>query len=93
VIKLAILSLLIGSILGLRYRVFVLVPVVVVGSGIVIALSAIHGGALREMTWATVIFATLVQFGYAGTLFLKVNAASGERTAPVALLSNPKLKS
>ena len=92
-IKLAILSAVIGSTLGVRFKVLVLVPVTFLGAGAVIATSLLHGSTLPETAWAAVIFATLLQLGYLGTLLLRGNVAPRERTTQISLLSNPRLKS
>ena len=68
-----ICSLLIGAILGVRFRVFVLLPVVLVGSAFLAVILMARGGTLSEATIAMVTFATLLQLGYIGAGLLKLS--------------------
>lgn len=60
-------TILIGTVLGLRYRVFVLPPVIMLGGLLIIAISS-H-------PWSSIlIFGTLLQISYLAGLFLKGSA-------------------
>jgi hypothetical protein len=71
VIKLAICSTLIGSVLGIRFRFVVLPPIIVLGAACLIAISSAKGAALSQTVVAVVIFATLLQLGYLCTALYK----------------------
>lgn len=68
-----ICSLLIGAMLGIRFRVFVLLPVVLFGSTFLAVILMAWGGTLFEATIAMVTFATLLQLGYLGAGLLKLS--------------------
>ncbi|MDB5578026.1 MAG: hypothetical protein JWR80_3202 [Bradyrhizobium sp.] len=64
VIALALCSILIGSMLGMRFRFVILLPVIAVGSAALAAISAAQGGTLAQAVLTIVVFASLLQFGY-----------------------------
>ncbi len=63
-IALALCSFLIGSVLGIRFRFVVLLPIIAVGSAALAAISSAQGGTLSQAVLAIVVFASLLQFGY-----------------------------
>ncbi len=63
-IALALCSILIGSLLGIRFRFFVLLPVIAVGSATLAVISTAQGGTLSQAVLTIVVFASLLQFGY-----------------------------
>jgi hypothetical protein len=71
VITLAICSTLIGSILGIRFRFFVVPPIIVLGAACFAVLSNAQGATLSQTIVRIVIFATLLQLGYLCTALLK----------------------
>lgn len=83
---LAICSALIGLVLGIRFRFLILVPILFAGSISLAAISMSQGQTVLQAIAAVVIFATLLQFGYACTALLKsfVTAPRANRTVPHA---------
>jgi NADH:ubiquinone oxidoreductase subunit 6 (subunit J) len=75
-LELAIVSMLAGIALGLRYKVFVLVPAV----GLTIVFAAMggiaHGDRLWSIVLATAILGTAVQFGYLAGIVIRATAGS-----------------
>ena len=72
------ISALVGAVLGLRFGVFTLVPVI----GIALALIAFSGALRGESIWATTVamavVATCTQLGYfASALWLVIGASRG----------------
>ncbi len=63
-IALALCSILIGSLLGIRFRFVVLLPIIALGSAALAAISTAQGGTLSQAALAIVVFASLLQFGY-----------------------------
>ncbi len=70
-ITLAICSMLIGSVLGIRFRFVVLPPIIALGAACLIAISSAQGAALSQTIVPVVIFATLLQLGYLCTALYK----------------------
>jgi hypothetical protein len=64
VIALALCSILMGSVLGMRFRFVVLLPIIAVGSAVLAVISNAQGGTLSQTVLGIVIFASLLQFGY-----------------------------
>ncbi|MBR1147266.1 hypothetical protein [Bradyrhizobium sp. AUGA SZCCT0431] len=83
---LAICSTLIGLVLGIRFRFLVLVPILFVGSVSLAAISMTQGQTLLQAISAIVVFAALLQVGYACTALLKsfARAPRANRTVPHA---------
>lgn len=75
-IALALCSILIGSMLGIRFRFIILLPVIAVGSTILAMISNAQGGTLSQAVLVIVIFASLLQFGYICAALLKHVAIS-----------------
>jgi len=86
VTTLAICSTLIGLALGIRFRFLVLLPVVLVGSVALAAISMAQGQTLLQALSAVVVFAALLQFGYVCTaLFASIaRAPRAARAVPHA---------
>jgi hypothetical protein len=68
-----------GILLGLRYRVFVLVPVILVGT---FAICAISPQPLAQAWMSAVTFAVLLQMSYVGGALMRF-ATSGGVTAGI----------
>lgn len=83
---LAICSTLIGLVLGIRFRFLILVPILFVGSVSLAAISMTQGQTLLQAISAIVVFAALLQVGYACTALLKsfARAPRADRTVPHA---------
>ena len=75
-IALALCSILIGSMLGIRFRFVILLPVIAVGSVALAAISTTQGGTLSQAVLAIVVFASLLQFGYICAALFKHAAIS-----------------
>jgi NADH:ubiquinone oxidoreductase subunit 6 (subunit J) len=90
-LELAIISMLAGIALGLRYKVFVLVPAV----GLTIMFAAMggiaHGDRLWSILLAMTILGTAVQFGYLAGIMIR--AAVGPIRASILGGRNPEFNS
>ena len=64
VLELAVISVLAGIALGLRYKVLILVPAVAVAMLFAIAIGVTHADRFWSIILAMVILGTAVQFGY-----------------------------
>ncbi|MBC9876938.1 hypothetical protein G8O24_06190 [Bradyrhizobium sp. INPA01-394B] len=60
----AIFSLLIGSLLGGRFRVFILPPAIVLGAALIGGMSAWQGQGPAHTVGMILLFATVLQLGY-----------------------------
>jgi hypothetical protein len=88
-LQLAIISLLAGIALGLRCKVFVLVPAITLAMIFAVVAGVAHGDQLGSIILAMVIFATAVQFGYLAGV--AIHAAAGSISAFIG--RNPQLNS
>lgn len=78
----AIFSLLIGSLLGGRFRIFVLPPAIVLGGAMIGAVSAWQGQGPAHIVVMIVVFAAVLQLGYlCGALLLRTRAAANRTKA------------
>lgn len=78
----AIFSLLIGSLLGGRFRIFILPPAIVLGGAMIGAVSAWQGQGPAHIVVMIVVFAAVLQFGYlCGALLLRMRAAANRTKA------------
>jgi hypothetical protein len=93
VIALALCSILIGSVLGTRFRFVILLPVIAAGSAILAVISTTQGGTLSQAALAIVVFASLLQFGYICAALFKHAAIPAYANKPQALLGSQKLRS
>jgi len=92
VITLAVCSMLIGSVLGIRFRFLVLLPIIVLGAIGLGAISSVQGAALSQTITAIVIFAALLQLGYLCTTLFKFAVMPDYAAAPPASLGTPELR-
>ncbi|MDN3278936.1 hypothetical protein QWJ07_32065 [Frankia sp. RB7] len=67
-------SILTGLVLGLRYRVFILVPVILVGA---LTIGAISPQPLWQVFTSVATFAVLLQLSYVGGALLRFTTSSG----------------
>ena len=58
------MALLIGALLGLRFRVFILVPAVVIGSATILSVGIARSDSIWPTLLATVLAITALQVGY-----------------------------
>ncbi len=79
-IKLAIIGVLAGAALGLRYKVFVLVPAVTLAMIFAAIAGIAQGDHLGSIILAMLILGTTVQFGY--LTGIAIHAAAG----PISLI-------
>ncbi len=90
-LELAIISMLAGIALGLRYKVFVLVPAV----GLTIMFAVMSGIARGDRVWsillAMAILGTAVQFGYLAGIMIR--AAVGSICTSILGGRNPEFNS
>jgi hypothetical protein len=93
VIALALCSILIGSMLGVRFRFVVLLPVTAVGSAALAAISTAQGGTLSQAALAIVVFASLLQFGYICAALFRHAVTPAYASRREAALGSPKLRS
>jgi len=63
---LASLCFLVGAVLGLRFKVLILVPVTGLSWVLVIANGIVNGESLWRLALALVVVATAIQLGYVG---------------------------
>ena len=82
------ISLIIGIVLGLWFKVFVLVPAI----GLALATAAVHGVVVEEGIWwlvgTMVEVATFIQLGYLGGSILR-SVTDGTRAAEKGKASMP----
>ena len=62
--SLAICSVLIGSMLGVRFRFIVLLPIIFLGFAVLIGISITRDGTFSQTILMLTIFASCLQFGY-----------------------------
>ncbi len=74
-LQLAIISVVAGIALGLRCKVFVLVPAITLAMIFAVVAGVAHGDQLGAIILAMVIFGTAVQFGY--LTGVAIHAAAG----------------
>jgi hypothetical protein len=70
-IMLAICSMLIGSMLGVRFRFMVLLPILFLGSAVLVAISSIQNGPFSKTILMVTIFASSLQLGYVCASLIK----------------------
>lgn len=89
---LAACSALIGSALGIRFRFFILLPFLFVGSIALTTLSIVQDWPQAQALWSIVLFAAALQAGYILSALLRHTigpAIVEDGTAPIG---NPKLR-
>jgi hypothetical protein len=63
---LALLSTLLGTVLGLRYQLLALVPVIALSAAVIVAAGVLHGGSVWSIMAYSALIASLFQLGYVG---------------------------
>ncbi|QOZ47344.1 hypothetical protein XH89_30555 [Bradyrhizobium sp. CCBAU 53340] len=72
----AVFSLLIGSLLGGRFRFFILPPAIILGAALIGAVSAWQGQGMAHTVVMILVFATVLQLGYlCGAMLVRARAA------------------
>jgi len=90
-LELAIISMLAGIALGLRYKVFVLVPAVTLTITFAVMAGIAHGDRLWSILLAMATLGTAVQFGYLAGIMIR--AAVGSICASILGGRNPQFNS
>lgn len=90
-LQLAVISVLAGLALGLRFKVFVLAPAVTLAMIFAITGGVAHGDHLGSIVLAMVILGTAVQFGY--LTGIAIRAAARPIFASIIGGRNPQLNS
>jgi hypothetical protein len=75
-LELAIISMLAGIALGLRYKVFVLVPAVSLTIMFAVVGGIAHGDRMWSILFTMAILGTAVQFGYLAGIMIRVTVGS-----------------
>jgi hypothetical protein len=75
-LELAIISVLAGIALGLRYKVFVLVPAVTLTVMFAVMGGIAHGDHLWSILLTMAILGTAVQFGYLAGIMIRASVGS-----------------
>jgi hypothetical protein len=92
VFTLAICSILIGSILGIRFRFVVLLPIIFIGSISLAAILNAQDKTLLQAVGTIAVFASLLQLGYICTAVLKHAVTPADAARRWSLLGSPKLR-
>jgi hypothetical protein len=90
-IMLAICSTLIGSALAIRFRFVVLLPIIFLGSVVLVAISAIQGEPFFQMALTVIVFATSLQLGYVFAALMKCAMIPVLGETPLRLQRNPEV--
>jgi hypothetical protein len=90
-LQLAIIGVLAGIALGLRFRVFVLVPAIALAMIFAVIAGVAHGDGWGTIVLAMAILGTAVQFGY--LTGIAIYAAAGSIFASMNGSRNPRLNS
>jgi hypothetical protein len=90
-LELAIVSVLTGIALGLRYKVFVLVPAVTLTIMFAVKGGIAHGDRLWSILLSMAILGTAVQFGYLAGIMIR--AAVGSIRTSILGGRNPEFNS
>jgi len=91
-IMLAICSMLIGSTLAIRFRFIVLLPIIFLGSAVLITISALQSEPFPRMALMVIVFATSLQFGYVFAALMKHAVIPVLGETPLRLQRNPKFR-
>jgi hypothetical protein len=90
-LQLAIIGVLAGTALGLRYKVFVLVPAVTLAMIVAAVAGIAHGDHLGSIILAVAILGATVQFGY--LTGIAIHAVAGQIWTSSTAGRNPQLHS
>ena len=70
---LALAAMLIGIVLGLRFKVSILAPAIFIGSAAVLGLTVANSNSLWTVLLAVALEITALQIGYVGGTFIRWN--------------------
>jgi hypothetical protein len=68
---LAMTAMLIGAMLGLRFKVLILVPAIVIGSAATLGIGMAHSNSLWSILLAMALAITALQMGYFGGTIIR----------------------
>ncbi|WP_145927677.1 hypothetical protein [Bradyrhizobium neotropicale] len=88
----AVCSALIGLALGIRFRFFVVLPLLFLGSIALTTLSIVQKWPQAQALWSTVLFAAALQAGYVLSALLKHTIGPATVEGGTAPIGNPKLR-
>jgi hypothetical protein len=91
-IMLAIGSMLIGSTLAIRFRFIVLLPIIFLGSAMLVTISAIQSEPFFQVALMVIVFATSLQLGYVFAAVMKHAVIPILGQTPLRLQRNPKFR-
>jgi hypothetical protein len=90
---LAMTAMLIGALLGLRFKVLILVPAIVIGSAATLGIGMAHSNSLWFTLLAMVLAITALQMGYLGGAIIRfvIAGARVRKDAPgiIAVAQRP----
>lgn len=89
---LAVCSALIGSTLGIRFRFFVLLPFLFLGSIALTTLSIVQDWPPAQALWSIALFAAALQAGYILAALLRHAIGPAIVEGGTAPIGNPKLR-
>ena len=90
---LVICSTLIGSVLGIRFRFPILLPVIFLGSIFLVIVSIIRDEPASQALWSVVVFAFLLQLGYVAAAWCRHAVTSAHAAGRLPVLGSPRLPS
>jgi hypothetical protein len=92
VIVLAICSMLIGAVLGIWFRVVILLPIIVLCGLSLAAITVFHGGTASQAALTVIVFISVLQLGYICAAFIKHAVAHVFGGARWSFLGDPTLR-
>ena len=72
---LAMTAMLIGAMLGMRFKVFILVPAIVTGSAAILGIGTAYNNSLWSILLSMVLAITALQMGYLGGAIIRFVSA------------------
>ncbi len=87
-VVLAICSGLIGALAGMRFRVFILFPIIFIGAVVLATITA----SWSQTILAIVVFTSSLQLGYVCTLLLRPTVVSLGGSVRLPFLGSPNLR-
>ena len=81
---LAMTAVLIGAVLGQRFKVLILVPAIIIGLAVILAIGMAHHDNLWSTLLAMALITTALQIGYLGGIVIRfvIAAARVGRNSP-----------
>lgn len=75
---LAIAAIIIGALLGQRFKVFILVPAIAIGSAATFGIGMAHSNSLWSIALAMVLVISALQMGYLGGIVIRFVSAGAQ---------------